>query len=47
MLNNNNVNIFNIDTISSLREQIDVVRKSKIIIVEMGSAFSVNIGQIH
>ncbi len=40
----NNIFILNIDTFNSFQEQIDIILKSKVIICDSGSAFTVNVG---
>ena len=42
MLEENNVNILNVDSLYSFQPQVEIILKSNIIIVEMGSAFTVN-----
>jgi hypothetical protein len=44
MLNKNYVTILDVDTLTSIRPQIDAVLRSKVIILEMGSAYTVNAG---
>lgn len=43
-LRDNNVQILDVDTLDSLRPQIQLVRSAKVLIMEMGSAFTINAG---
>lgn len=42
MLEKNNVDILNIDNLNSLKPQFNIILKSKVIIMEMGSVFAIN-----
>ena len=44
MLEHNNVTILNVDELQSFQTQFTMVMRSKVIIVEMGSAFTINAG---